>query len=63
MKRRLSLVFAGAAVLVLLLLLLRRGTPAWFSVLEPPAKAVFAVLWAVVFLGVYVFPIVVYSTR
>ena len=48
---------------VLLLLLLRRGTPAWFSVLELPAKAVFAVLWAVVFLGVYVFPIVVYCTR
>ncbi len=63
LKTGLALCLAGAAVLVLLLLLLRRGTPAWFSVLELPAKAVFAVLWAVVFLGVYVFPIVVYCTR
>lgn len=63
MSTGIVLCFCGAAAVVLLVFIFRKGYPAAFRFLELPAKITFVILFAGVFLVVYVFPVVVYCLR
>ena len=63
MRTGLWLAVCGLAALVLLMLLLRKGYPPILRFVELPAKVVFFILCAGVFLAVYVAPVVIYLLR
>ena len=63
MRTGLWLGVCGLAALVFLMLLLRKGYPPILRFVELPAKVVFFILCAGVFLAVYVAPVVIYLLR